>query len=1194
MAFVHLHVHSEYSLLDGACRVADIPKYIKSLGQNAVALTDHGAMYGAVAFYNACKKEGVKPIIGCEVYVAPGSRFERTKDRDGAYYHLILLCEDEQGYKNLSYLVSKSYTEGFYVKPRVDLQLLEEHSEGLIALSGCLAGAVQRHLLRGRTDLARDYAKRLEGIFGKGRFFLELQDHGTEEDEELIPLLVSLSEELDIPMVATNDAHYVRRGDADTQAVLMCIQTNSVITDGRPIGFEGDEYYLKSEAEMRRILGKYGKAIENSALIADMCNFDFTMGQLYLPRYKPDTGEAPEENIRRLAREGLMHKLESGMIVPTAEHTEQMYNERMEYELSVIHEMGFDEYFLIVRDYVNFAKTNNVTTGPGRGSGAGSLVAYLLGITDTDSIKYDLMFERFLNRERNGMPDIDTDFADTERHRVIEYVTEKYGKERVSQIVTFGTLAARAAVRDVGRAMGMSYGDVDKVAKLVPQILKITLADALRMPECKELKALYDSDERIRTLLDTAMAVEGMPRNISTHAAGVIITEEPVYEYVPLATSGDITVTQYDMETSAALGLVKFDFLGIRYLSIIAETEKQIRERDPAFDITKVSLDDRETYEMLSRGEGDGVFQLESAGIRKLLTQICPTQLEDIIAVIALYRPGPMDSIPAYIENRNDPARIKYITPLLEGILNVTSGVVVYQEQVLRIFHDVAGYSYGQSDIVRRLMSKKKTEEMEKHRQIFIYGDNDRIPGAVANGMTPEDASHLFDQLAAFAKYAFNKSHAASYAILTYRTAYLKCHYFAEYMSALLTSVLGNTAKTGEYVASCERRGIAVLPPDVNESTANYRVVEKGGEKSIRFGLLAIKNVGENYVKSIIRERQNAPFTSFDEFIRRMAVYDTNKKQLEFLIKAGAMDSLGTTRSKMLLCFAEMMDDEADASRKRISGQIDIFSLEGGEEIRGSYEYPDIPEFSARDRLLQEKEATGQYFSGHMLDDYSRHVSDLECDSISDIINAFDEEAESKMDYRERQRVTVCGIICSKSDKSTRSGEMMTFVTVEDRYSEIEVLVFPKVYARNAPFLLLDSAVCIKGEITKREDEAVKLIANDVLPLKDNRTYVPAPQKREDGAKAPAKDGAKDVKASAIYVKVPSMDKAVFADIKRINAAFEVFADEGARDTAYLFDASKRKYFKWQRPVNVTDGLIMALENIVGRDSVSVRRPNSQ
>ncbi len=871
MSFVHLHVHSEYSLLDGACRIADIPKAVKALGQNAVALTDHGAMYGSVAFYNACKAEGIKPIIGCEAYVAPTTRFEKSKTKDDAYNHLILLCKNEVGYKNLIYMVSKGFTEGFYIRPRIDNELLASHSEGLVCLSGCIAGYIPRMIARGFYDKAKEYALWLNRVFGQGNFYLEIQDHGSEEEEEVMPEIIKLSQETGIPLAATNDAHYIAKRDADTQAVLLCVQTNSVITDGRPIGFDTDEFYLKSEAEMRRIFGPNGDAIENTQKIADMCGYDFDFDKLYLPEFTPPDSKDPRDYLRELAYEGFEKRIKYGMLVFTEENTEEVYKTRMEYELSVIDGMGFNEYYLIVADYVGYAKTHGVTTGPGRGSGAGSLIAFLIGITDVDPVRYELMFERFLNPERKGMPDFDVDFADTERHKVIEYVTEKYGKDRVCQIITFGTLAARAAVRDVGRALGMSYGDVDSVAKLIPQKLGITIREALDSPDGKDLKERYDNEREVKTLIDTAMSVEGMPRNISTHAAGVIITGRPVYEYVPLAKSGDITVTQYDMDTSAKLGLVKFDFLGIRYLSIISDTENQIREYEPDFDITKVPLDDAATYEMLSKGLGEGVFQLESAGMRRMLVQLKPDKLEDIIAAIALYRPGPMDSIPQFLENRADPSKINYITPLLKPILDVTNGVAVYQEQVMQIFRAVAGYTYGRADIVRRLMSKKKTEQMAKERDIFIHGDDTggdaSIRGAVSNGLSEEDASKLFDQLAKFAEYAFNKSHAASYAFLTYRTAYLKCNYFAEYMSALLTSVLSNTTKTAEYISECSKRGVKVLPPDINESGMYYHVVRDENGGNIRFGLLAIKNVGVNFVQSIITEREKKPFSSQYDFI---------------------------------------------------------------------------------------------------------------------------------------------------------------------------------------------------------------------------------------------------------------------------------------------------------------------------------------
>ena len=1180
MSFVHLHVHSEYSLLDGACRIEEIPRAVKALGQNAVAITDHGAMYGAVAFYNACKAEGVKPIIGCEAYVAPVTRFEKAKTKDDAYNHIILLCKNETGYKNLIYMVSKGFTEGFYIRPRIDNELLASHSEGLICLSGCIAGYIPRMIMRGFYDKAKEYALWLSNIFGKGNFYLEIQDHGSEEEEEVMPEIIRLSNETGIPLAATNDAHYIAKRDADTQAVLLCVQTNSVITDGRPIGFDTDEFYLKSEAEMRRIFGPQEEAIENTQKIADMCDFDFDFSKLYLPQFTPPGGLGPREYLRKLAYDGYEKRIANGTLVFTEENNDGVYRERIEYELSVIDKMGFNEYYLIVADYVGYAKTHGVTTGPGRGSGAGSLVAFLIGITDVDSVRYELMFERFLNSERKGMPDFDVDFADTERHKVIEYVTEKYGKDRVCQIITFGTLAARAAVRDVGRALGMSYGDVDSVAKLIPQKLKITIADALQSPEGKDLKERYDSEREVKLLIDTAMQVEGMPRNISTHAAGVIINGRPVFEYVPLAASGDVTVTQYDMDTSAKLGLVKFDFLGNRYLSIISDTEAQIREYEPDFDITKVPTDDKQTYDMLAKGLGEGVFQLESAGMRKMLVQMKPEKLEDIIAAIALYRPGPMDSIPQFLKNRSDPGGISYITPLLEPILSVTNGVTVYQEQVLQIFRTVAGYSYGRADIVRRLMSKKKTEQMEEQREIFIHGETVNgkvtIPGAVANGLSEKDASTLFDQLSKFAEYAFNKSHAASYAFLTYRTAYLKCRYFAEYMSALLTSVLSNTTKTAEYISECSKRGIKVLPPDINESGMYYHVVRNEKGANIRFGLLAVKNVGINFVNSIITEREKRPFASLYDFIRRMAVYDSNRKQLESLIKCGAFDSLGVFRSRMLLSFEEILERERGAAKKNLTGQIDMFSAGDADMLRGEFEYPDVPEISFRDKLSMEKETTGQYFSGHLLDGYGKHCKALSPDEISEITASFSDGSEDgDGQYADGQKVTVCGIITGVTVKTTKKGQSMAFVRLEDRYGEIEVIVFPNRYDRYRYLLYNDSAVAVTGTLSKRDEEEVKLNADTVTELKSDSEY------RQPEKKAEAR---KD--AEKIYIRVPSMDEEKYPDIKKIKAALEVYSDEYSRATAAIYSEEDKKYYKMSAPVTITDGLLAFLRQLCGEENV--------
>ena len=1200
MSFVHLHVHSEYSLLDGACRVADIPKAVKAMGQNAVAITDHGAMFGAGEFFCACKAEGVKPIIGCEVYVAPETRFDRK--RDDAYNHMILLCKNETGYKNLIYLVSKGYTEGFYVKPRIDNELLADHADGLICLSGCVAGYIPKMILRGDTDRAREYALWLDRLFGHGNFYLELQDHGSEDEERVMNELIRLSEETGIPTAATNDAHYISRRDADAQAILLCIQTKNVIQDGRPIGFDTDEFYLKSETEMRRIFGKNSEAIENTQKIADMCEFEMDFSQLHLPKYTPPTGEEPGACLRRLTYEGLAHRLADGTLRYTEEHGQSEYEERIEYELSVIDRMGFNEYYLIVGDYVGYAKTHGITTGPGRGSGAGSIVAFLTGITDVDSIRYGLMFERFLNPERKGMPDFDVDFADTDRHRVIEYITEKYGRDRVSQIVTFGTLAARAAVKDVGRAMGLSVAETDSVAKLIPRRITAegedengeaedelvwvrSVADVLKSKEGAELKARYDSEPKVRTLLDNAMSVEGMPRNISTHAAGVIITERPVWEYVPLAVSGDVTLTQYDKNISEKVGLVKFDILGISYLSLIAEAEKQIREYEGDFDVSRVPLDDGETFALISAGDTGGVFQLEREGMRRVLTQLKPSCFDDVIAVIALYRPGPMKNIPTFIENRHDPSKITYLSDKLKPILDVTYGVIVYQEQVLQIFRDLAGYSFGRADVVRRLMKKADAEKMKQQRDIFIYGEDrdgeNVIPGAVRLGMSAEDAALLFSQMESFSGYAYNKSHAASYAFLTYRTAYLKCHYFAEYMSALLTNVLGSVEKTSEYISECAKNGIKVLPPDINESGVNYHVVRKGNEKNIRFGLLAIKNVGGNFVSAVIEERQKGKFTSLSDFIRRMAPYDSNRKQLEAFIKSGAFDCFGVYRSRMLAVYAEIIEKEQARSRKNMTGQMDMFSLSGGEQIRGETDYPDIPEFAFRDILGMEKESTGYYFSGHLLDGYKNHCRALSPADISSVVASFsDEDGEADESEYEGKKITVCGVINRVTVKNTKKGDDMAFVTVEDRYAEIELLVFPKVYEKCAGLLIKDSPVCAVGTVSRRDDEEPKLLCDSVLPLipDEKYTYQPGP--------APEKTPAKEKRSDRIFVRVPSCDEEKYPQIKRIKALFAVYEGDGARQSAYLYDSEKGEYYRHPSPVEITDGLRRALCAICGDDNV--------
>jgi len=1087
MDFVHLHLHSEYSLLDGACRVTEIPLRAKECGHKAAALTDHGVMYGAVAFYNACKKEGIKPIIGCEVYLARRTRFDRDYADDSGSYHLVLLCKNEVGYRNLIKMVTSAFTEGFYSKPRIDMELLRSHSEGLIALSACLAGFVPRAIAEGDYESAKAHAAEMKNIFGED-YYLELQDHGIEEQKAVNRAVVKLSRELSIPLVATNDAHYLRREDADSQAILMCIQTNNVITDGRPIGFETDEFYYKTTDEMHELFGyldgeELGSPIENTAKIAEKCNFDFDFSKIYLPAFTPPDGLTSEKYLRILAEKGLVKRLRAGRITYTDKHPESEYRERIEYELGVITKMGYEDYFLIVQDFVGYAKSSGIPVGPGRGSGAGSLVAFLLGITDLDPLYFELLFERFLNPERVSMPDFDIDFCYNRRDEVIDYVRRKYGDDHVAQIVTFGTMAARAVVRDVGRALGMSYAETDEVAKNIPRALDMTLDMALR--ESKTLREMYEDSPQVKRLIDTAKKLEGMPRHSSTHAAGVVITDKPVSDYVPLSRNGDVPVTQFDMDTVAKLGLLKFDFLALRYLTIISDTEKQIREREPDFDIEAVPLDDKAAYELISSGNTDGIFQLESGGMRQMLTQLKPDSIEDIIAAISLYRPGPMDSIPKFIENRRDRSKIKYKTPLLAPILDVTYGCMVYQEQVMQVCRTVAGYTFGRADLVRRMMAKKKTEDMEKERVIFV-------DGAVKNGISPDAANELFDEMSGFASYAFNKSHAAAYAILSYRTAYLKSRYPTEYLAALMTSVMGNAAKTAEYVAECQRYKISILPPDINESTADFRAITDGGKRYIRFGLLALKNLGEGFIDRVVAERREEPFTSFEDFIERMYAKDMNKRQAEALIKSGAFDSLGTYRSRLLLAYEDIIDHVQERSRVNLEGQLDMFSMLGDTDIgvkNEKYKYPDTPELSLRDKLRLEKECSGIYFSGHMIEDYSKHVERIAPDKINDILAAFDENVESEHIYSDKQTVTVCGIVNRRQNKATKNGDMMAFVGLEDRFGEIEVLVFPRTLENVGHMISLETAVCVIGQISVRDDEEPKILCQTVMSLDDNRYF---------------------------------------------------------------------------------------------------------
>ena len=1176
--FVHLHLHSEYSLLDGACRIKDIPARALECGHTSVAITDHGCMYGVIAFYNECKKNGIKPIIGCEVYVASGSRFERGLNKDASKYnHLVLLCKNEIGYKNLMYMVSKGYTEGFYSRPRVDMELLRDHSDGLIALSACLAGRVPSLLLKGEYAEAVSSAKELAEIFGDDNFYIELQDHGLQDQHQILPDLVRLADECGLPLVATNDCHYLRREDAEKQAVLMCIQTNTSILDGRPVGFETDEFYYKNTDEMRMLFGKYKGAIENTERIAERCNLEFSFGDYKLPKFPTPKARSAADYLRELTFEGLSRRVGDRSIVYNGD--EQTYLDRIEYELGVIDSMGYSDYFLIVWDYVNFAHRNSIPVGPGRGSGAGSLVAYLIGITDIDPIRFDLLFERFLNPERVSMPDIDVDFCYNRRDEVISYMFDKYGSDHVSQIIAFGTLGAKAAIRDVGRVMGMSYSDVDVVAKAVPRDPSITLEDAMALPD---LKSLYESSAQIKRLIDTALALEGMPRNITIHAAGIVVSDKPITEYLPLATSNGAIVTQFDMDTVAQLGLLKFDFLALRYLTIIDDACKSVREREPDFDINAIPLDDAATYKLISDGNTQGVFQLESGGMRQMLGELAPDRFEDVIAAIALYRPGPMDSIPQYIEARHNASKVSYAHPLLEPILRSTYGCIVYQEQVMSIFRVIAGYTYGHADVVRRSISKKKGDVLKSEKDSFIGG-------AIANGIEREVAEKLFDDMASFANYAFNKSHAAAYALISYRTAYLKAHYPCEYMSALITSVLGNMTKLAEYIGECSKYKIKVLPPDINQS----RLFFHPSGSNIVFGLLALKNVGQQFIENILRERASGgDFRSFEDFVSRMSKYDLNKRMVESLIKVGAFDSFGVYRSRLLASYEAIIETEQQKNRNNLSGQLDMFStLVVTESVSPSFSYPALPEVSAKEKLRMEKEVAGMCFSGNLLDSYSLHVDSLNTRKISELLDL--EQAKDK------EVVRVTGIVTSVTVKTTRKNEKMAFFSLEDKYGEIECLAFPTQYEKNNGKIKEDSALCVEGTLSLREDEDPKILLNRVFELIENASYTnvasnaPKQAPSDQIAAAPKNNGESSQRnntataspkgATKLYLRVPDLSSRSYLKAKSIVNIFE------GNVKVIFYDTSRKEYLPYERGVDLSDYVYRELVALLGSDNVVAR-----
>ena len=1159
--FVHLHLHSEYSLLDGACRIKDIPLRAAECGHTAVALTDHGAMYGVIEFYKECKKNGIKPVIGCEVYLASGSRFDKNAVKnESKYNHLVLLCENETGYKNLMFMVSKGFTEGFYSRPRIDIELLREHSEGLIALSACLAGRIPSLLLKGDYDGAKANAAEMSEIFGKDNFFIEIQDHGLNEQRQILPELIRIADECGLGLVATNDCHYLRRENAQTQAVLMCIQTNSSILDGRPVGFETDEFYYKTTDEMRMLFGRYDGALENTQKIADRCCVDFDFEGYKLPKYPTPSGVGASEYLRAMAEKGLKERIADGTLVYSG--NEQIYRDRIEYELDVIDKMGYSDYFLIVCDYVGFARKNKIPVGPGRGSGAGSLVAFLIGITDVDPIKFDLLFERFLNPERVSMPDFDVDFCYNRRDEVIRYMYEKYGDDHVSQIIAFGTLGAKAAIRDVGRVMGMAYSDVDVVAKAIPKDPAITLSEAL---ESSDMKALYESSDQIRRLIDTALELEGMPRNVTVHAAGLVVSDKPITEYVPLAISNDAVVTQFDMDTVAQLGLLKFDFLALRYLTIIDDACKTVCERIPDFDINNIPLDDEATYRSIASGNTLGVFQLESGGMRQMLTELAPDRFEDIIAAIALYRPGPMDSIPQYIEARHNVNKVTYAHPALEPILGSTYGCIVYQEQVMSIFRVIAGYTYGHADVVRRSISKKKGDVLKAERENFLNG-------AENNGIDRAIAERLFDDMASFANYAFNKSHAAAYALISYRTAYLKTHYPCEYMAALITSVLGNMTKLAEYVGECSKYRIKVLAPDINES----RLLFHPHNGDIVFGLLALKNVGKQFVESILQERSvNGNFRDFEDFISRMSQYDLNKRMVESLIKVGSFDSFGVYRSKLLASYEALIDNEQQKNRNNLSGQLDMFSVMPMMQSSATkFKYPDIPERSPKEKLRMEKDVAGMCFSGNILDSYSKHVDSLKHRRISDIL-----DVDSVSD---KENAAIVGVVTAVTVKPTRKNDKMAFVSLEDKYGEIECIVFSSQLAKYSSIIKEDAALYIEGNVSLREDDEPKILVSRVLELVENSEYGDDTALQKEESTGSDKNTVYKLPgtASKLYLRVADMSCTEYLKAKNLVSIFE-------GETAVVFyDSSAGKYVNSGAGVTLTEYLYNEFISLLGKDNV--------
>ncbi|MDU1054220.1 DNA polymerase III subunit alpha [Clostridium baratii] len=1183
--FCHLHLHTEYSLLDGSGKIKKLVKKAKELGMESMAITDHGVMYGCVDFYKAAKEEGIKPILGCEVYVASKSMHIKNVDKDNTTNHLVLLVKNEVGYENLMKIVSEASIEGFYYKPRVDHDYLRKHSEGIIALSACLGGEVQRALLNEDYEKAKEVALAYKDIFKEG-FYLELQNHGMDEQRRVNELNIKLSKETGIPLVATNDVHYIEQKDSKSHDILMCIQTGKTVEDTDRRRYPSDQFYLKSAEEMYDMFAYVKEALENTVKIADECNFDYEFHVSKLPKFPLPEGADPFTYLRDTCFMGLIERYDVFKefldkpynyeeVIALGEENEEAKEliDRLQYELGVINQMGYVDYFLIVWDFIKYSIDNGIPTGPGRGSAAGSIVAYTLGITKIDPIKYSLLFERFLNPERVSMPDIDSDFCYERRQEVIDYVVEKYGEDNVSQIITFGTMAARACIRDVGRAMNYSYAEVDRIAKMIPTMLGITIEKALDLNP--ELKAAYDGEERVKNLIDVSRDLEGLPRHSSTHAAGVVIASKPLVEYVPLQKNEEMIVTQFGMTTLEELGLLKMDFLGLRTLTVMNDAIKMIKyNRGVDIDLDKIDFNDKEVYKMIGEGKTAGVFQLESAGMVSFMKELKPDSLEDIIAGISLYRPGPMAEIPRYIERKRNPDKVEYLTPELEDILNVTYGVMVYQEQVMEIVRKLAGYSMGRSDLVRRAMSKKKHKVMEEERKNFIYGIEDEngnieVPGCLRNGISEEVANKIYDMMMDFASYAFNKSHAAAYAVVGYQTAYLMRYYPVEMIAAMLNSVMGVNEKVAGYIKFAESQGIQVVPPDINKSYSKFTVE---GDKII-FGLAAIRNVGVNVVEAIVKAREDkGEFTSIMDFINKLDLGAINKRAVESLIKAGALDSFDVFRSKLLAVYEKLMDGVSGEKKRNIDGQMSLFAIDD-EVSMPEVTYPNIKEFTKKHLLSMEKEMTGVYLSGHPLDEYKKSLEMQTTTSISTINKVHKaledniskglpiDEIVNQMPIKDNEQVILGGILTEVKQKVTRNNTIMAFLKLEDLDGEIEVIVFPRTLDRIRESIAEDALVTIKGRINIKEDEPPKLICEKI-------------------------DGLEKVDSNKVYIRVNDNEEA-----KRINHYIKTDLVEYKGDSAvYIFNAKDKKSYRLAREtwLNLDTDIISVLKENCGEENVKV------